>query len=182
MAFLASAMWAELGGKALAIQVAQTNGERTGHLVAVTWSDAAHRRADVLAAGAAFIQNRVFGDVPGKDHVGPIAEHQIAADLDAAGSQAVDLLEDARRIEHHAAGDNALHPGAEDAAGNQREFVGLAAGDNRVARIAAPLIANDDVVLSVSRSTSFPLASSPHCRPITQETLTSGTSPSRASE
>ena len=53
--------------------------------------------------------SRVFGDVPGKDHVGPIAEHQVAADLDAAGHQAVDLLQDAGRVEHHAAGDDALH-------------------------------------------------------------------------
>ena len=37
--------------------------------------------------------------------------------------------------------------GAEDAAGNQRQLVGLAAGDDRVAGVAAPLVADDDVVL-----------------------------------
>ena len=93
----------------VAVQVAQAHGERAAHLVAIAGADAAHRGADVLAAGAAFVEQPVFGDVPGKDHVGPIAEHQVRADLDAARDQAVDLLQNAGRVEHHAAGDDALH-------------------------------------------------------------------------
>ncbi len=52
----------------------------------------------------------------------------------AAAGQAVDLGQEAGRVEHHAAGDHALDLRAEDAAGDQRELVGLAAGDDRVAR------------------------------------------------
>ena len=79
--------------------------------------------------------------------MGPVADHQVVADLDAAGDQAVDFLQDAGRVEHHAAGDDALHLRAEDAAGDQRELVGLAAGDDGMAGVAAALVADDDIVL-----------------------------------
>jgi len=79
--------------------------------------------------------------------VGPIAQHQIAAHLDASRHQAVNLLQDAGRIEHHPAGDHALHLGAKDAAGNQRQFISLTASDHRMARVAAALITDDDLML-----------------------------------
>ena len=94
------------------------------------------------------VQRAIFGDVPGKDHVGPIAEHQVVADLDAARAPGRRSPADAGRVEHHAAGDDALHAGREDAAGNERELVGLAAGDDGVAGVGAALIADDDVVLA----------------------------------
>ena len=93
------------------------------------------------------VDQPVFLEVPGEDDVGPVAEHQVLADLDAAGHQPVDLLEQAGRVEHHAAGHDALHVGAEDAAGDQRELVGLAAGDHGVAGVGPALVADDDVVL-----------------------------------
>ncbi len=129
-----------------AIEIAHAHGERTRNLVAIARTDAAHRGADVLAARSALVQDGVFGHVPGKDHVRPIAEHQVVGHLDAASVQAVYFLQDAGRIDHHAAGDDALHLGAQDAAGNERQFVGLAAGDYRVPGVAAALIADDDFV------------------------------------
>ena len=72
---------------------------------------------------------------------------RLSPTLTPRADQAVDLLQDAGRVEHHAAGDDALHLGAEDAAGDQRQLVGLAAGDDGMAGVAAPLIADDDVVL-----------------------------------
>ena len=45
--------------------------------------------------------------------MGSIADDQISADLHAASHQAIDFREDARRIEHHAAGDDRLHAGTE---------------------------------------------------------------------
>ena len=99
-----------------------------------------------LAAGVSF-NRRSSSKVPGEDQVGPVAEHQVAADLDAAGGQAVDLLQQAGRIEDHAGGDHALDLGAENAAGDQRELEGLAAGDHRVAGVGPALVADDDIVL-----------------------------------
>ena len=45
------------------------------------------------------------------------------------------------------AGHDALHVGAEDAAGDQRELEGLAAGDDGMAGIGPALVADDDIVL-----------------------------------
>ncbi len=79
--------------------------------------------------------------------MGPVADHQVLADLDAAGHKAVDLGDEARRVDDHAAGDHALDLGAEDAAGDQRELVGLAAGDDRMAGVGPALIADDNLML-----------------------------------
>ena len=58
--------------------------------------------------------------------------------------------------------------GAQHAGGQQRELEGLSAADDGVPGVGAAVVADDEVVPSVSRSTIFPLASSPHCRPTTQ--------------
>src|SRR6185295_8297357 len=137
----------DLLAKTAAIHVTQPHGERTVDLVAIAGADAAHRGADVLAARAALVERAVLGNVPGKNHVGPIAEHQVVADLDAAGREIVDLLEDAGRIEHHAAGHHALHARRKNAAGDQRKLVSLAAGDDGMPGVAAALVADDDLVL-----------------------------------
>jgi hypothetical protein len=100
---------------------------------------------------------QLLSSVPGKDHVSPIAQHQVAVDLHAAGDEAVDLLQDAGRIDHHATGDHALHLGAENAAGNERQLVGLPAGDHGVAGVAAALVADDDFVLIGQQVDEFSL-------------------------
>ena len=61
--------------------------------------------------------------------------------------QAVDLGQQAGGIEHHAAGDDALHLGPEDAAGHQRELEGLAVADDGMPGVGAALVADDDIVL-----------------------------------
>ena len=133
--------------KSRAVHVAQPDGQRAADLVAVARPDAAHRGADRLAAGTLLVQQPVLLDVPGEDHVGPVADHQVLADLDAAGDQAVDLGQQAGRVEHHAAGDDALHLGPEDAAGDQRELERLAAGHDGVPGVGPALVADDDLVL-----------------------------------
>ena len=62
-------------------------------------------------------------------------------------SQAVDFLQQAGRIEDHAGGDHTLDLGAEDAAGDERELEGLAAGDDGVAGVGPALVADDDIVV-----------------------------------
>ena len=62
-------------------------------------------------------------------------------------SQAVDFLQQAGRIEDHAGGDHALDLGAENAAGDERELEGLAAGDDGMAGVGPALVADDDIVL-----------------------------------
>jgi hypothetical protein len=54
------------------VHVAQPDGQRPADLVAVARADAAQRGADRLAAGALLVQQAVFLEVPGEDHMGPI--------------------------------------------------------------------------------------------------------------
>ena len=53
-----------------AVHVAEADGQRAADLVAVTGPDAAHGGSDCLA-GALLIEQAIFLDVPGEDHVGP---------------------------------------------------------------------------------------------------------------
>src|SRR5262245_57502537 len=104
---------------------------RAADLVAVAGADAAERGADTLTAGG-LVEDLVFGDVPWKDDVGPVAEHQVAADRDALGRQRVELLEDRRRIDDDAGGDHVQHARREDAAGNWVEIIRVITGGYRV--------------------------------------------------
>ena len=64
-----------------------------------------------------------------------------------AGGEPLNLFEQGRRVEHHAAGYHALDLRPEDAAGDQREFERLAAGDDRVARVRSSLVADHHVMM-----------------------------------
>ena len=77
----------------------------------------------------------------------PVAQPQLAGHRHAPRLEAVDFADHAGRVEHDPAGDHALDPIAEDAAGDQGELPGLAAADHRMAGIGAALVANDQVVL-----------------------------------
>ena len=129
------------------VEIAEADRQRPPHLVAVAGADAAAGGADRPAPRQAAVEDPVFGDVPGKDDVGPVAESQLALDADAARLEAVDLLDHLGGIEHDAAGDHAGHAVAEDAAGDDRELPGLAAGHDRVARVGPARVADDDVVI-----------------------------------
>ena len=61
--------------------------------------------------------------------------------------QPVDFWQDAGRIEDHAGGHHALHVGAKDAAGNQRQFVALPSLHHGMARVGAALVADHDVLV-----------------------------------
>ena len=82
---------------------------------------------------------------------------QVSAHRHAAGDQAVDLLQQAGRIEDHAGGHHALDLGAEDAAGDQRQLEGLAADDHGMAGVGPALVADDDVVLLGEQIDDLPL-------------------------
>ena len=96
-------------------------------------------------AGACSAQ-AVFFEVPGKDDVGPVADHQILAHLHAAAGKRIDFGQQAGRIDHHPGGDDALHLGPEDAAGHQGKLEGLAPTDDGMSRVRAALVADHDVV------------------------------------
>jgi len=97
------------------IEIAEANGVRSPDFVAITRSDAALSRADRLAvlARAGLVQP-VFFQVPGKDDMGSVGDHQVLADRDSASDQSVDLAEDARRVQDDAAGNDVLDPGIQD--------------------------------------------------------------------
>ena len=83
--------------------------------------------------------------------------------------ESVDLGQQGGRVQHHAAGDHALDLGPEDAAGHQRELERLARRGPRCARRwRRPGSGPRYRAVRSSRSTILPLASSPHCKPITQ--------------
>ena len=70
---------------------------RAADLVAVAGPDAAAGGADVLAVGRALVERPVLGEVPGEDHVGPVADPQILVGhvALAAGGQLVEFLDHA---------------------------------------------------------------------------------------
>jgi hypothetical protein len=69
------------------------------------------------------------------------------ADGDALALQLCHLVEEGLGIEHHAIADHGQLRGAQHAGGQQRQLVGLAIDDERMAGIVAALEAHDDIGL-----------------------------------
>ena len=85
-------------------------------------------------------KHRFLEPVIGEDDVGPVADQQVSVDrLSGAGDDRIDLLEERLRIDHDPGGDDRGHPRMQDAGRQQRQLVGLAVEDDRVAGVVAPL-------------------------------------------
>ena len=141
----------------VAVEVAEADRQRPADLVAVAGPDPAARRADRPATRQAGIQQLVFGDVPGENDVGPVADLELAGHRHPARLEHLDLADGAGGVEHDPPGDHALHAGAKDAAGDQRQLPGLAAGDDGVAGVGTAGVADDDVVLAGEDVDELPL-------------------------
>ena len=115
----------DLRAERRAIEVAQADGVRAADLVAIAGADAAAGGADVLAVGRALVERAVLGEVPGEDHVRPVADSQIVGVAGTAFGELIELLDHAGRIHDDARGDDARDARREDAAGQQRELVDL---------------------------------------------------------
>ena len=84
----------------------------------------------------------------GQDQRDVFGDAQIfRADGDALASQFRHLVEERLRIEHHAVADHRELRGPQHAGGQQRQLVGDAVDDQRMAGIVAALEAHDDVGL-----------------------------------
>ena len=75
-----------------------------------------------------------------------IGDHEIRADLDAAGLEAFHLLDQLLGVDHDAVADDAGLVGIEDPAGDQVQRVALVAHHDRVAGVGTAVVAHDDVV------------------------------------
>ena len=74
-----------------------------------------------------------------------LAEIRSPLDVDAAPAQALELLDQHRRVDHDAVADHAGPPGIEDPRRDQVELELLAVADDRVAGVVAALEAHDHV-------------------------------------
>ena len=146
-------------------QVAHADGGGAIHLVAVGRADAATRGADGQAArivtgdaGHEVFQCRVLFLVVGHHHMGAVADQQVAAHLDAALTQAVDLLQQLLGIHHHAVADHADLVGVQDAAWHQVQGVAFAAHLHAVAGVGAAVVAHDHVMATGEQINDLALA------------------------
>jgi hypothetical protein len=76
--------------------------------------------------------------------VGPVADEQVAA-VEASCQQAVELLDQRRRVDHHPVAEQVPRAGMEDARWNQVELEMAVPVDHRVAGVVAAAVADDEV-------------------------------------
>jgi len=89
--------------------------------------------------------------------VGPVAEHQVATDVDPLARERVDFLEDRRRTDDDARRDDVHHARREDAAGNVVQLVRPLADDDRVPGVGPALIADHNIESRGQQIDQFPL-------------------------
>ena len=118
-------------------------------LIRVGRADAAAGGADLVLAEEAF-GHLVEGAVVGGDDVRGLAHKQVRA-VDAAGFQAVDLLEEHLRIHDHAVADHRGQVRVDDAGGQQVQGVRLVADHHAMARVVAAVEACDIIDLGADQ-------------------------------
>ena len=110
-------------------------------------SDAAAGGADRGVGIGGFAQ-RIELAVQRQDQRDVLGDAQVfRADGDALALQLGDFVEEGLRIEHHAVADHGKLGGAQDARRQQRQLVGFAVDDERMAGIVTALEAHDDIGL-----------------------------------
>ena len=112
-------------------------------LVLVGGPDAPRGGADALVA-AARLGVRLEVAMVGQDDVGPVADEQAVADVDALAGEGVDLREQRRRVDHHPVADDAAHPRVQDAGGQEVEDELGLAHPHGVTGVVAALITRHD--------------------------------------
>ena len=123
---------------------------RRGDLVLVGRADAAAGGADLAGALVAALAGALAGAVElavqRQDQGRVLGDAQASrADGDALAAQPLDLLEQRPGVDHDAVADQRELARAHHARGQQRELVGAAVDDQRVAGIVAALEADHDV-------------------------------------
>ena len=127
-------------------QIHQADGA-AADLVLIGGADAAAGGADRGAGVGGFAQ-RVELAMQRQDQRDVLGDAQIVrADGDALAPQLRDLVEKGLRIEHHAVADHRELGRPQHAGRQQRQLVGLAIDDERMAGIVAALEAHDDIGL-----------------------------------
>ena len=121
-------------------QVLHADSQPRG-LIRVAGADAAAGRAD-LAAAEFRLAGRVQQQVVGHDQVGVRGDPQ-AAHVDAPRAQAVELLDQDLRVDHHAVADHAALARVEDPGGDQVQLPLDLPAHDRVPGVVAALEAHD---------------------------------------
>ena len=111
----------------------------------VAWADAAVRRAD-FALAASLVTETIHEAMIGQHDMSAVRDAD-TAEVDATRGEIVHLLQHDFRIEGHAVAHDAMRTLIEDARRHEAKLVCLAIDDDRMAGIAAALIAHDRVGL-----------------------------------
>ena len=137
-------------------QIAQADRVRAARLIAIARTDAPHRGADRVRLAALF-EHGLFQRVIGEDHVGPVADQQVAVDVAAVAGDRVDLFQEGPGIDDDSGGDDGHDPGCRMPAGSCDSLYVCAVEDDGMAGVVAPLIADDDVVFVGQQIDDFSL-------------------------
>ena len=92
------------------VEVGHADAVDPADLVAIARPDPPARRAQVVGRRGRLLGQPLLCQVIRQDHVGPVADVQPVADLDPLAAQRLDLLEQGRRVNHHAVADDAVNP------------------------------------------------------------------------
>ena len=121
----------------------------TVDLVRVGWADATAGGADLVLAKEAF-SHLVEGAMVGRDDVCGLAHLEVGA-IDAAGFQAVNLLEEHFRVHDHAVADHRGQVRVDNTGGQQVQGVRLIADHHAMARVVAAVEARDVIDLGADQ-------------------------------
>ena len=102
------------------VKITDAHPVHPANLVAIARPDPAARCSQVIGRGSRFLGQPLLFQMIGQDHVRAVADVQPVADLDPLAAQRVDLLEQGRRMNHHAVADDCVNARPKYPRGHQR--------------------------------------------------------------
>jgi hypothetical protein len=124
-------------------QLTQPDSRPPAYFILVTGTDAPAGRPN----GLPLFVEALFFEVVGKNNVSVVTDDQIIRYPEAAGLEVFDFFKEPRRIDDDSITDDGAQMGLENTGWEQRELVGFAVSHHGVARVGAPVEANNDIML-----------------------------------
>src|SRR5579884_222286 len=103
----------------------------------------------------------------GQNQMGPLADREILADLNALGLKSIHLRDQRFRIDHHPVTDDAQRASVQDTGGNQMKDKRVPLVDDGMAGIGSALVSHHYIGVAGQDVHDLALASSPHWVPTT---------------
>jgi hypothetical protein len=139
------------------VKIGDPDSVHPADLVAIARADPPSRRPDVVGLKHRLLRQPLLGQMIGKNDVRAVADMKPSRQVHPHAFECLDLLEQSRRVNHHAVADHAIGPRPTNPRRYQRQLVRHAVNHDGVPGIGPALVPHHHIVLIAKQIDDLPL-------------------------